>query len=61
MMIWLPENLVGRNLGREHGLVFSAEAEYESKLGYPYSWNPRGVWLLLLKFSPGHIKRLTFK
>jgi hypothetical protein len=20
-----------------------------------------GVWLLLLKFSPGHIKRLTFK
>jgi hypothetical protein len=21
----------------------------------------RGVWLLLLKFSPGHIKRLTFK
>jgi hypothetical protein len=21
----------------------------------------RRVWLLLLKFSPGHIKRLTFK
>jgi hypothetical protein len=21
----------------------------------------RGVWLPLLKFSPGHIKRLTFK
>jgi len=21
----------------------------------------RGVWLLLLKFSPGHIKRLIFK
>jgi hypothetical protein len=40
----------------------------DKKKHFPYtvyfsSWTPHlgGVWLLLLKFSSGHIKRLTFK
>lgn len=32
IMIWLPENLIGRNPGSEHELVFRDEAEYASKL-----------------------------
>jgi hypothetical protein len=44
----------------------TADAEAASQVGLLESRDltqspVRGVWLLLLKFSPGHIKRLTFK
>jgi hypothetical protein len=39
--------------------VWSAFSEFEFMTIQTHDFG--GVWLLLLKFSPGHIKRLTFK